>query len=137
VVPDLSRRETQFRRFARWQPGYHAAVLTAIAQELRARRGFTGVLPWTAFAACHGRTELFFPNLRERPERRARREAEARRLCSSCPVVAACRSWARSNREYGFWGGESEEERADAGFRAAISPGSAEYNVDSRTRRAG
>lgn len=112
-------------------------MLTAISQELRGRRGFQGVLPWTDFAACHGRTELFFPNLRERPERRARREAEARRLCDSCAVVTQCRSWARANREYGFWGGESEEERADAGFRAAISPGNVDYEVDTRTRRAG
>jgi WhiB family redox-sensing transcriptional regulator len=106
-------------------------------QEMRSRRGFAGVLPWTTLAACHGRTELFFPNLRERPERRARREAAARALCESCPVVTQCRSWARANREYGFWGGESEEERADAGFRAAISPSAVDFEVDSRTRRAG
>ena len=117
--------------------GYDGAVLTAINQELKPRRGFTGVLPWTDFAACQGRTELFFPNLRERPERRARREAQARALCAECPVVSPCRSWARTNREYGFWGGESEEERAAAGFRAAISPGMRDYEVDARTRRAG
>jgi|TARA_Y100001949_G_scaffold48853_1_gene40612 hypothetical protein len=28
----------------------------------------------------------------------------------------ACRQYARDNRELGFWGGESEAERATAGF---------------------
>ena len=27
-----------------------------------------------------------------------------------------CRTYARTNRELGFWGGESESERSDAGF---------------------
>jgi WhiB family redox-sensing transcriptional regulator len=89
----------------------------------RGRRGFPGVLAWTDFAHCRGRTQIFFPQLRERPERRTRREAEARALCAGCPVLEPCQRWARENREYGFWGGESEDERAAAGYRAAISPG--------------
>jgi WhiB family redox-sensing transcriptional regulator len=32
-------------------------------------------------------------------------------------VLEECRSFARRNREYGFWGGESEEERHAAGYR--------------------
>lgn len=94
--------------------------------EIRSRRGFAGVLPWTPFALCRGRTDLFFPQVRERPERRARRETEARAVCAACPVLEPCREWARERREYGFWGGESEEERAAAGFRAAISGGDAD-----------
>ena len=34
-----------------------------------------------------------------------------------------CRDWAREHREYGFWGGESEEERAAAGFRVDMPVG--------------
>ena len=102
--------------------------------DLKDRRSFPGVLEWTDLALCRGRTELFFPHLRERPERRARREAEARALCMSCAVREPCRSWARDHREYGFWGGESEEERASAGFRAAISAGEPDTYL---TRRAG
>lgn len=71
---------------------------------------------WMDQAACQGRTELFFGIAGERPERRARREAKARRLCLSCPVLLPCRTEARQNRENGFWGGESEEERAAAGY---------------------
>ena len=71
---------------------------------------------WTDDAACRGRTNLFFGIAGERPERRARREAAARKVCDSCPVRVPCRLVARANRENGFWGGESEEERAAAGY---------------------
>ena len=71
---------------------------------------------WMAEAACKGRTTLFFGNAGERPERRARRERAARGVCESCSVLIACRERARTGRENGFWGGESEEERAAAGF---------------------
>jgi WhiB family redox-sensing transcriptional regulator len=71
---------------------------------------------WTLTAACKGRTNLFFGLAGERPERRARREASARKVCESCPVLLPCRLVARANGENGFWGGESEEERAEAGY---------------------
>ena len=84
---------------------------------------FTGVLEWTADAACSGRTELFFAPAGERPEARVVREAEARSICRECPVLLECRDWAREHREYGFWGGESEEERAAAGYRVDMPVG--------------
>jgi WhiB family transcriptional regulator, redox-sensing transcriptional regulator len=71
---------------------------------------------WTSAAACKGRTHLFFGSAGERPERRVRREARARKVCGSCAALWPCRSSARANRENGFWGGESEEERAAAGY---------------------
>jgi WhiB family redox-sensing transcriptional regulator len=71
---------------------------------------------WTTEAACKGRTSLFFGIAGERPERRIRRERTARGVCDGCSVVAPCRERARQGRENGFWGGESEEERAAAGF---------------------
>lgn len=90
---------------------------------------------WMDRAACKGRLELFFGIAGERPERRVRREAAARKVCDTCPVVEPCRQAARLNRESGFWGGESEEERAMAGYpprsvsrrsvQAAASQGSA------------
>jgi WhiB family transcriptional regulator, redox-sensing transcriptional regulator len=72
--------------------------------------------PWMAEAACKGRTTLFFGLAGERPERRVRREARARKVCESCPVLEPCRQMARLNGENGYWGGESEEERAAAGY---------------------
>jgi WhiB family redox-sensing transcriptional regulator len=71
---------------------------------------------WTGDAKCRGRSHLFFGPGNERPEARLRREGLARRYCDVCPVVDECRSWARRAGENGFWGGESEEERALAGF---------------------
>ena len=72
---------------------------------------------WTAKAACRGLTNVFFPPSAERPQARERREALARSVCAACAVVLACRDFARSNHEYGFWGGESEDERHAAGYR--------------------
>jgi WhiB family redox-sensing transcriptional regulator len=83
---------------------------------------------WRDFAACFGRTDLFFPPRAERPQARARRERHARRLCCSCPVSNQCQQYARSHHEYGFWGGESEEDRHLAGYTVS-SP------IGIRTRR--
>jgi len=84
---------------------------------------FTGPLAWTADAACTGQTDLFFAPAGERPEARVGRESRARGICRDCPVLLECRDWARENREYGFWGGESEEERAAAGYRVDMPVG--------------
>ncbi len=70
---------------------------------------------WMDDANCKGNTALFFPPKAERPQARERREAKARRLCMSCTVLVECRSFARDNHEYGFWAGESDEDRHLAG----------------------
>jgi WhiB family redox-sensing transcriptional regulator len=84
---------------------------------------FTGPLAWTVDAACEGETPLYFAPPGERPEARLVRESKARAICHSCPVLQPCRSWARAQREYGFWGGESEEDRAAAGYRVDMPVG--------------
>ena len=80
-------------------------------------------MEWKAEAACEGRTHLFFAGRGERPDVRDRRERLARALCQECAVMQACRAWARERREYGFWGGESEEERAAAGYPVSLPIG--------------
>jgi len=72
---------------------------------------------WMASGACRGLSDIFFAPLAERPQTRERREARARQVCLQCPVLETCRTYAREHREYGFWGGESEEQRHSAGFR--------------------
>lgn len=72
---------------------------------------------WMTAAACRGLTHLFFPSAAERPQARERREATARQVCAQCSVAVTCREFARVNHEYGFWGGESEDERHEAGYR--------------------
>lgn len=84
---------------------------------------FTGPLTWTGSAACRGQNDLFFAPAGERPETRNVREAKARAVCTTCAVLQPCRQWAREHREYGFWGGESEEERAAAGYRVDMPVG--------------
>ena len=84
---------------------------------------FSGPLARTSEAACQGQTRLFFASAGERPEARAVREAQARTVCAGCPVLLECRDWARGQREYGFWGGESEEDRAAAGYRVDMPVG--------------
>lgn len=71
---------------------------------------------WMNSAACRGLTEVFFPSAAERPQARERREQMARTVCESCSVLSTCRDFARNHHEYGFWGGESEEQRHQAGF---------------------
>ena len=71
---------------------------------------------WMRDGLCRGESDLFFASFAERPEARVRRAAEARDRCSRCPSVDSCRQYARDNRELGFWGAESEAERATAGF---------------------
>lgn len=78
--------------------------------------GPTGSTAWMNDPACSGHGELFFAPFAERPEARVRREVAAERICNSCVSLIECRDYARKNRELGFWGGESESERAAAGF---------------------
>jgi WhiB family redox-sensing transcriptional regulator len=78
---------------------------------------------WMDRGACKSKTHLFFPPRAERPQARVRRENQARLICASCPVLEPCRAYARANHEYGFWGGESEEERHLAGFTVAAPIG--------------
>lgn len=61
--------------------------------------------------------------------RRERREAAARDVCGSCQVNGTCRAFARTNHEYGYWGGESEDERHAAGFRLIAPIGVRARNV--------
>ncbi len=76
----------------------------------------TATQTWLDLAICRGSTEIFFAPHAERPQARVKREARARLLCQACPVVFECRRHARLHREYGVWGGESEEDRAGAGY---------------------
>jgi WhiB family redox-sensing transcriptional regulator len=85
------------------------------AVETYSRREFS-VEQWMNQGSCRGLTSVFFPPAAERPQARERREAMARQVCLECIVLNECRSFARENHEYGFWGGESEEERHAAGY---------------------
>ncbi len=105
-----------------WErPSLSPSLASEVVIDLRETR--IREVSWQAIAACNGQTDLFFAAPGERPEARARREAKARQMCLVCPVLDPCQTWARANREYGFWGGESEEERAMAGYRVDMPVG--------------
>lgn len=78
---------------------------------------------WRDRANCKGSTTLFFAKKAERPQARARREAKAQRLCDECGVQPECRGFARDQREYGFWAGESEEDRHLLGYTVSAPIG--------------
>lgn len=73
---------------------------------------------WMADGVCRGKTNIFFPPHGEQAEARERREAVARALCVTCPVLLECRDYARRHREQGFWGGENDEQRLEVRRRA-------------------
>ena len=77
-------------------------------------------MPWAERGACRDADpELFFgPDLlssdgrREGSAERRRREARAKAVCATCPVLALCAAHALSLPEsYGVWGGMGESER--------------------------
>ncbi len=78
---------------------------------------------WMDAGACKGLTHLFFPPAAERPQARERRESAARQVCASCTVRVTCQDFARDHHEYGFWGGENEEERHLLGYTVSAPIG--------------
>jgi WhiB family redox-sensing transcriptional regulator len=99
----------------------HASATTTLATTTLASEQHTA--SWTDAAMCKGRTTLFFAPRAERPQARVRREAQAGLLCAKCPVASECRTFARANHEYGYWGAESEEERHRAGYTVSAPIG--------------
>jgi WhiB family transcriptional regulator, redox-sensing transcriptional regulator len=81
------------------------------------------VWEWQLHGACRGLdVERFFHPDGERGPRRRNREAAAKAVCASCPVLAQCATHALRSREpYGIWGGLSETDREEiwAGTRPA------------------
>jgi WhiB family redox-sensing transcriptional regulator len=70
---------------------------------------------WQLQGACRGMDSAFFFHPEgERGPAKVTREARAKAVCRSCPVLEQCRRHALSVQEpYGVWGGLSESERDD------------------------
>ncbi len=73
------------------------------------------VYEWQYDAKCRQvDPEKFFSPDAERGPRRRSREANAKAICATCPVIAECLEHALTVREpYGVWGGLSSNERID------------------------
>ena len=68
---------------------------------------------WQVEGACRktGSTVFFHPEGERGPARR-NRDAAAKAICASCPVIKQCRQHALTVREpYGVWGGLTEDDR--------------------------
>ena len=70
---------------------------------------------WQVEGACRGLSaDLFFNPDFERGKAKRMREAGAKAVCATCPVMAQCLDWAMTVAEpYGIWGGTTPEERRD------------------------
>ncbi|MFE9758152.1 WhiB family transcriptional regulator [Streptomyces microflavus] len=78
------------------------------------RRAITIAAPdpnWRSYSACRDvDPELFFPHREDGPW--AEQVADAKSVCSWCPVRQQCLDWALETRQdTGVWGGLSESER--------------------------
>lgn len=75
----------------------------------------TAVWDWQMHGACREMdSEVFFHPDRERGAAKAAREARAKAVCRTCPVIRRCRAHALTVREpYGVWGGLTEAERGE------------------------
>lgn len=73
----------------------------------------TEIWDWQLQGSCRGMdSRFFFHPEGERGNARAHREARAKEVCTTCPVLQQCRRHALSAQEpYGVWGGLSESER--------------------------
>jgi WhiB family transcriptional regulator, redox-sensing transcriptional regulator len=87
--------------------------MTSMADTHRLPRPVTDVWDWQLHGACRDMdSALFFHPENERGPARAGREANAKQICRSCPVIQQCRAHSLAVREpYGVWGGMSESER--------------------------
>ncbi|AZM92743.1 MULTISPECIES: WhiB family transcriptional regulator [unclassified Streptomyces] len=81
---------------------------------------------WQAEALCQEvGAEQFYGPWHERRKDREQRDAQAKRLCSACPVREVCLRHALSTQEpYGVWGGLTARERRKlrTGYRPAGAP---------------
>ncbi|HYO86506.1 MAG TPA: WhiB family transcriptional regulator [Dermatophilaceae bacterium] len=70
---------------------------------------------WQLSGACRALSpELFFHPEGERGAARRRRDAAAKAVCASCPVMVECRAHALAVREpYGVWGATTEADREE------------------------
>jgi WhiB family redox-sensing transcriptional regulator len=69
---------------------------------------------WQRRASCRGEDSVYFfaPAYFEKRGEKLAREAVAKRICATCPVIGPCLDYALATREaHGVWGGLNETER--------------------------
>lgn len=86
---------------------------SVMAELSRLPGGHADVWDWQLKAACRGEDpNIFFHPEGERGAARAARDAAAKAICASCPVIRQCAEHALAVREpYGVWGSLTEDDR--------------------------
>lgn len=77
---------------------------------------------WQEQAACRAyeNTLFFGPDSSESELEKQGREARAKAICQTCPVLEPCLEFAmETNQKYGIWGGLTDKERASLKRRRA------------------
>ncbi len=84
-----------------------------MAELSRLPGGHADAWDWQLKAACRGEDpNIFFHPEGERGSARAARDAAAKAICASCPVIRQCAEHALQVREpYGVWGSLTEDDR--------------------------
>lgn len=97
---------------------------------------------WQEFAACRGLDpDLFYLGRAKKVGRKpkdwvpslnpeADDFAEAKAVCRTCPVQTNCLAYALSGKEFGIWGGTSENQRRP--LRRLVLDGMDAYEVASQ-----
>ena len=87
--------------------------MRAVADTRRLPNPMSETWEWQMRGACRGMDSAFFFHPEgERGPAKYSREARAKAVCQTCPVVEQCRRHALAVHEpYGVWGGLSEAER--------------------------
>ncbi|MFJ2668384.1 WhiB family transcriptional regulator [Nocardia fluminea] len=82
---------------------------------------------WQLTARCRQmEQELFFPSSGEHAGSVRTQVLHAKRICSACPVLAPCRTYAiEAGETHGIWGGMTALERARHRRRSSSRPADA------------
>lgn len=83
-------------------------------EQVASELGFRYDPDWRDRALCrHWGPWTFYRSEEIRPsDRRLEAERRAKQICSRCPVIGSCLSWAVANtREVGVWGGQTSDDR--------------------------
>ena len=82
---------------------------------------FEDRVDWQEDALCRGYENIvFFGDEGESELEKQGREARAKAICKTCPVLEPCLEFAmETNQKYGIWGGLTAKERASLKRRRA------------------
>lgn len=110
----MAKRHTDVRFFGNTNPksASEARAISEINRDMKAINLEPRDLDWQAQGACvNADPELFFHPDGERGPEYDARDAKAKAVCVTCPVINECLNTALKINPVGVWGGTTIEER--------------------------